>query len=69
LYRSGTEDPEEVAQGSQVEIADGTELWFTKEAFRYKLTLSADDEEIRPMASTGVKVSVADPNSKEFKDF
>ena len=55
MPRSSTDDPEEVTQGSQVEVEDGSEVWFSKEAFRFQLAMAPSDE-VRPKTSTGIKV-------------
>jgi hypothetical protein len=39
LSRTESEDPVEVAHGTEAELADGTEVWFTRDAFQFIVAL------------------------------
>ena len=39
MFRTESEDPVEVAQGKEAELTDGTEIWFTKDAFQFIVAL------------------------------
>jgi hypothetical protein len=70
LFRTESEDPVEVAHGTEAELADGTEVWFTRDAFQFIVALQQGAGfPVIIFHQNKLQASVGDPDPQDLHVF